>query len=431
MHKKHLFTKSGIAASVVGLAVISSSALGAGFEKNVLWSGKWVGVGGAAVSGVNGAESLFFNPAGLASGRQGFEVSGNFSPTWGEFQGPIAAPGVQESSGYKFSPVYGALASYGLTPQWGIGVGSYVSAGTKAVYDNVTNFPSLAPLTASGKVQATVYAVEYAIGTGYEILPGLKLGAAWRIVHVSASLGTPYQTGAAGFSFADIDSLSGTRYNGFRAGAQYISPDDKWGLGINWRSSVDFTLSGGGTVTTKSLVTPFGTTSANVSDVTAASALPTQIEVGGNYRVLDAVRLYLDYVWTNYGHNQTLSVTGGSTANTSGVGVPSIPLGWTNMSNIRVGASCTEVPDWIFRAGYVWTSQVTPDGFARATFASPGHGNTITLGTGRQFMNKALDVDLALEHSWASGSTTAAQQAVYGDYFTSDWAAHLGFTYRL
>jgi long-subunit fatty acid transport protein len=428
MQKKHLISANRIAAGILSAALVSSSAFGAGFEKNVQWSGKWVGVGGAAVSAVQGAESLYFNPAGLAYGREGFEISGNFSPTWGEFKGPVVAGGSpQESTGYKFSPVFGALVDYGITPQWGIGVGAFVSAGTKADYDSVSGFPATFPAGTSGPVGSDLYVIDYSIGTGYELIPGLKVGAAWRISHVKAGLKTPFSSGAGAttrLNFASIDGISATRYNGFRVGAQYTAPDKKWGFGANYRSSIDFT--GKGTLT-NSAVAPVAlggaTTTTTTNDVTVASALPTQIEVGGNYAVVDTVRLYLDYVWTNYSHNQVLSVTGG--------GVPDIALGWKNMSNVRVATECTAIQDWAFRLGYVYTSPVTPPSYARATFVPPGNGNTITVGAGHSMMDNMLEVNGAVERSWTNGSTTAADQSPSGDYFAGDWAVHLGGTLRL
>ncbi len=413
MRKQHLVSKTGFATGILSAALISSSALGAGFEKNVLWSGKWVGVGGAAVSAVEGAESLFFNPAGLAMNHQGFEISGNFSPTWGEFKGPISTANTQVSSGYHFSPVFGALVDYGITPQWGIGVGAFVSAGTKADYDNVP-FPGGLP---SGSLHSDLYMVDYSIGTGYEIIPGLRVGAAWRISQVKAGLKTVSLVATSTYAYASIDDITATKYNGFRLGAQYTAPEKKWGLGVNYRSNVDFTGTGSLTGTLAGATT--GTIP--TANVTVASALPSQIEAGGNYAVTDSVRMFLDYVWTNYSHNQTLSI----------VGANSINLGWMNMSNVRVAAECTALQDWAFRAGYVYTSQVTPNTLARATFTPPGHGNTITVGAGRSFMNKSLDVDGAVERSWTTGSTTADQQTIYGDYFAADWALHLGATYRL
>lgn len=445
MQRQHLLSKTGFAVGILSAAqmtlLASSSAFGAGFEKNVMWSGKWVGVGGAAVSAVQGAESLFFNPAGLAMNHQGFEVSGNFSPTWGEFKGPINTSNTQISSGYNFNPVFGALVDYGITPQWGIGVGAFVSAGTKADYSSVGNWNALFPAGISTPIQSDIYVVDYSIGTGYELIPGLRVGAAWRISQVKAGIKTAFTTGtgvATRLNFGSIDDITATRYNGFRVGAQYTAPENKWGVGVNYRSSIDFTGHGHLTNTDYALAALGGaSTTTTVDSVAVATALPTQIEVGGNYALTNSVRMFLDYVWTNYSHDQAIAITGGSLPNSSTV--PDVQQGWKNMSNVRIAAECTALQDWTFRAGYVYTSQVTPESYARATFTAPGHGNTITVGAGHKFMSDALSLDAALERSWTSGSTDATSQPTgstatpyyYGDYFAADWALHLGATFRL
>ncbi|RYZ96382.1 MAG: hypothetical protein EOP11_23560, partial [Proteobacteria bacterium] len=69
-------------------ALVGGNAYAGGFEKNLSWSGKYAGIGGAAVSIVEGSESLYFNPAGLASKRgANGDVSLNFSPTFVKFKG--------------------------------------------------------------------------------------------------------------------------------------------------------------------------------------------------------------------------------------------------------------------------------------------------------------------------------------------------------
>lgn len=67
---------------IIGATTCLFSSLGvysAGFEKTVMWGGRWSGLAGAAVSAVEGGDSLFYNPAGLVQGN-GHEVSLNYSP---------------------------------------------------------------------------------------------------------------------------------------------------------------------------------------------------------------------------------------------------------------------------------------------------------------------------------------------------------------
>ena len=84
-----------------------------------------------------GPQALLWNPAALA-GPVGLQINGNFSPTWAMFSGPMVLnSNTVQTSNTRFLPVGGAFASYGITPQWGIGVGYYVVAGNSADYDQV------------------------------------------------------------------------------------------------------------------------------------------------------------------------------------------------------------------------------------------------------------------------------------------------------
>src|SRR5436305_1800620 len=103
---------------LIGLTGMLCSQLvfAAGFEKGIMWSGKYSGIGNAAASSVHGAESLYFNPAGLPSGSGMAEVSGNFSPTLPKFTGQLgnttfSVPVTEQNTGTQFSPVFGVLAS--------------------------------------------------------------------------------------------------------------------------------------------------------------------------------------------------------------------------------------------------------------------------------------------------------------------------------
>src|ERR1700734_4021960 len=102
---------------------LSSQSFAAGFEKSVFWSGHYAAIAGAAQSSVTGPEALYWNPAGLA-GSEGLQVSGDFSPTWAMYSGPMALStttgtvGTAQNSNTTFSPVGAGFISYGITPQW-------------------------------------------------------------------------------------------------------------------------------------------------------------------------------------------------------------------------------------------------------------------------------------------------------------------------
>ena len=392
-------------------ALASGNAFAGGFEKNVTWSGKYVGIGGAAVSRVEGSESLYFNPAGLASKRgENGDVTLNFSPTFAKFKGPFVA-GRQEESDKSFIPVGGATASYQIMDRLSVGVGYYVSGGTSATYEsvNLTGVPVIGGTTPELKSELAL--TELAVGLGYEVLPGLRLGAAWRMLNVNGDFFF-----AAPGAYTKIEDIKDTKYNGFKVGAQYQNTDKTWGVGVMFRNGVNFnadmrrSVSGGATIP--------------ATDGTIRSSFPWQAAIGANYSITEAWHLHGEFTHTDYDHNGKIDYTG--------AGAVSIPLNWKDQQNYRLGVEYTGFENLALRAGYVFTSQVVPDGNANATFSTPGNGHTVTIGAGRSFLEgNVLDVNVAAEHSWASADIAANTGAsVPGEYSSSSWAAHLGAAYK-
>jgi long-chain fatty acid transport protein len=406
-------------------ALASGNAFAGGFEKNVTWSGKYVGIGGAAVSRVEGSESLYFNPAGLASKRgENGDVTLNFSPTFAKFKGSFV-PGRQEESDKSFIPVGGATASYQIMDRLSVGVGYYVSGGTSATYENV----ALTGFTITPELKSELALTELAVGLGYEVLPGLRIGAAWRMLNVSGDFFFANVTGnPLTSSYSKIEDIKDTKYNGFKVGAQYQNADKTWGVGVMFRNGVNFNAD-----MRRSVYTVAGTAVPGVpaADGTIRSSFPWQASVGANYSITEAWHLHGEFTHTDYNHNGKIDYTG--------TGAVSIPLAWKDQQNYRLGVEYTGFENLALRAGYVFTSQVVPNGNANPTFSTPGNGHTVTIGAGRSFLEgNVLDVNIAAEHSWATSDNLAAVAAnlpatsgvAGGEYSSSSWAAHLGAAYK-
>jgi long-chain fatty acid transport protein len=409
--------------------VLGAQAHAAGLEKNIFWSGRYVGQGGAAVASGRGAESLFWNPAGLA-GITGAEANLNFSPTISKYKGPIV--GVATESNSMFSPIASAFASYGMSDKWTIGAGYYLSGGSRAVYEGV-DFTALDPtLSLKPNLKNDVAITEFSLGTAYEVMPGLRLGAAWRIVHVAADLGSVATAGGALLG-VEFNGLSATEYGGFRVGAQYAPPGSAWGVGATWRSAVDFAAktNSSGKVETLGNVGSADPADLTGSETTVAATFPMQIGLGGYYDFSPKkFRFLAEYVWTEYRVDQKLDYTGSVTlpASLGGTTVPlsDTTLDWSNLFNVRAGFEygLSELSE--LRWGYVYTSQVTPANRASALFAAPGPGHSLTLGAGTLVCDGKLGLDGALEYSWDAGTPEGATTEVK----VTAMAAHLGATYR-
>lgn len=106
--------------TALALGTLSSSVFGAGFEKTVMWSAKWAGVAGAAAGAVEGAESLYFNPAGLVDGEDR-EVSANFSPLFNHVQGAQTQSDESIDSEKEMRPIMGVLGKKKLMTNFRLG----------------------------------------------------------------------------------------------------------------------------------------------------------------------------------------------------------------------------------------------------------------------------------------------------------------------
>jgi long-subunit fatty acid transport protein len=138
-------------------------------------------------------------------------------------------------------------------------------------------------------------------------------------------------------------------------------------------------------------------------------------------------RALLQYDFAEYHVNQVLGLSGSIAGNP----IPSRPLNWNNLQNLRVGTEYKLDSGVALRAGYIFSSQVTPNSTPSPGFSSPGSGNSFFIGAGSTFLD-SLEGDIAFEYSRASGTVTTAQDAAgAGDYWSDVFAAHLGVTYRM
>lgn len=441
--------QSAIAAAVVFVA--GQTAAAAGFEKGLMWSGRYAGLAGLTTSYVDGAQSLAFNPAGLAvpegyivgwsDKRRGPELSLNFSPTAARFRGPLTTPAEVDGS-WTFSPVFGAVASFKPMEGLGIGVGGFVTGGTRSRFEDVDfsgfnpNFDELRPT-----IEAELNIIEMSVGAGYELFEGMRIGAAYRIAFVNARLqsavpvpapaGSPAGTPPVALISVDLNELSGSSYDGVRVGVQYAPRKGLFGLGVHWRSPVAFTATGKASGRIEAGVGPNGPVGDLVGGDAAVSAqFPSQIVAGGFIAPFSdrSLRVFGEYSFTNYAVVQDLAVDATLQGPTGPIEVPNIETKWHGQHQMRVAVELLLVDNLAVRAGYGLTSQVTRTELARATLASPGLGHSVTVGAGTAVMGGDLQLNAAFEASFASGDGTN-EFGIPGHFNSLGLVGHLGGTY--
>lgn len=418
--------------------LLTITSFAGGFEKNVLWSGKHAGIAGAGASSVEGPDSLLFNPAGLVDARN-FDITVNASPTWGRFKAPLykaIAPALNEQADGKrtFSPVLGLNAAYKLNEDFAIGLGYFVAGGSNVNYgpqdvSKVYGYTSFQP-----EFRTLIAMTEASVGAAYRINPALSFGAAWRmsmvnVDYISASITS---TSMLAVRFTD---LKDTTYNGFRIGFKYAPEGGSFGFGVNARTKIKFKAEGdlSGDLTTaanKSLRTALLGSKGSMS-----SNFPLQVATGAHYNLSEKMRIYGEWVWTQYSINKNITASGTLRNTTTNAVIyegnnNTLVTRWNDQHNFRIATECTEMP-WAIRAGYVLTTAVVPPEYAKPTLSTPGLAHTVTLGTGKKFMDDALSFDTAFEYSWAHGSYAKDRGTgnLLGDYDSNVMALHLGLGY--
>ncbi len=417
------------------LSLVVGDCAYASYEKANLFSAKRVGAAGAgAAAATRGSDSLYFNPAGISgTGEPGTgEASLNLSPTVVSTKGPVLANNVNVDGKNSVLPMYGVFGSYKVSEKFAVGLGSYVAGGSAAVAENL-GLPT--PFNTRPNVRSQINIIEYSLGASYELAPGFRVGGAWRVVSASARFESPVVLTPPSVTTPtaialNIDGLSQTKFNGVRLGMQYEG--ETFGVGAMWRSGLSFTLQGTANGTAEpagGAITPLANFPAS-----AQNDFPNQFALSGYVDLMEGrLRVLSEWSYTLYSVNQNLALSSpaGSPLNLSAL---ALPQQWINQHIARVGFEYRGVENWVYRAGYTLTGQSVPKGLAKATFPAPGIAHSVATGVTYTLLEKALDLDFAIDYGFVNASVTASDIAspttFAGDYSQSALAMMAGATYR-
>jgi long-subunit fatty acid transport protein len=394
-----------LAWSIIGSSMVWAS----GYESSLMFGADVAGVAGVATPYIQGAQSVYFNPAGLANDRQGKDLYLSLDPGRGDFKGPIFVANKQETSEKKILFPFGLFYGQTLDDKLGVGAGLYVSGGAYAGFPNVDITPT--GLTGAPTQKTDLTVLEFAVGAGYKLMDNLKIGMAWRVVMAQADF-SMFGVDAGGPTVnSEFKDLKDTNYTGFKLGGQY-KLNEKTNLGLTYRSEVVFEAKGklGGTNHLGAV------TEVPERDVTVGTLFPAALTLGVTHQCAEKWKMLGEYVFTEYSKVTNLAVEVG------GQSKP-IQLGWKDQHEFRLASEYSGF-EWPLRFGYIWSSQVISKHLASATFPAPGPFNTLTVGSGLD--RGSWKVNGALEYGWSKGSADGYQT---GKYETVSYGLHLSTQY--
>lgn len=406
-------------AGILASLALAGQASASGFEKSIMIGGKSAGLAGIATPWVQGAEALYFNPAGLASDKPGGEVALDISPTWPKFSAPITANDSTSNAKSEVLVPFGLMYSHQLNDKLGLGVGYYVSGGSGAQYSD----QEIASRSGQLEAKSQLIVSEASIGAGYKLSEKLKVGLSYRVVMVKGSFAFIAPTSALSTGNTFLENLSGTYYGAFKLGAQYKISEDTL-LGFSYRSNSPIRAKGQSRLENH---TPAGVTYAPAQDISALTNFPDAYTLGVQQNLGTTWKLMGEYVYTAYSRNRNVQIEGNVATKVN----PAIELAWKDQTNVRLGSEYNGLGMPI-RFGYVWTSQVADNQYAKPSMVPPGPANTFTLGTGT-VLGGGVNLDGALEYTMVdgTGSTGPADAGtMLGDYKVREFAVHLGVNYN-
>lgn len=420
-------------AAVVLTTALSASAFAAGYEKNILWSGRHAGVAGTGAAWASGPEALYFNPAGLVTKQGDRSIVVDISPTMSQFKAPVVQDNVQQSGSTDYYAPFALFYQSTPSDKFGYGAGIYVGGGSKATYGEL-DLSSQGTYTMKPTLYSNLAEIEASLGAAYNVSSALKVGAAYRFAMINAafssaqSLVLPGPTNAV--AVVDLQDLKGTAHS-FRVGAQFHPEQAPYGVGVSVRAGMNVAVAG--TSAPQLEASGGGMQSITGGGVTVHTTLPAQVSAGGYYDIKpDEWRAHLEYVWTQYSKVKTVGIDGTTTTAFGTADIADLTQNWKDQHSVRVAGEYMKTK-YPVRFGYAYTTNVENPDYPKAIFFAPSPTHTITIGTGRGTDDGKWMYDLAADYNWASKSTNQAASDIgsrRGSYETMTAAIHAGVSYK-
>ena len=360
-----------------GLLLEPASALAGGYDIPVINTAKHGGMGGTAISYVEGGTSLYLNPAGLGRiGKGNIDLAATVLDGKGQGTPTFLSPDINLES--ERIPVFFPFVSGAarLTDFLSIGVAAYIVGGAGGEYVYKINENDEAAI--ADKTELLFQ--ESTIGIAFNIdRIGLHIGAGYRVTFGRLDRKRPDPLTALDLV------MKGVSYTGFRVGFEW-QLTDYLSIGAVYRNKITVGISQNGGSALNN----------DFENVSTDLILPARTGAGVRFD-WDSFGTAVDFEWIFNSQNEAV------TFHTN----PALPqditnvFGWSDQWLIRWGGEYRLFDDqWPLRLGFIYGSASTSASFPNAFAPPPSPEYYFTLGTG--FNHDPWQVSLAYARGFAS-----------------------------
>ncbi len=374
------------------MLAVSGTAAASGFAL-IEQSGS--GLGNAFAGGAASAEdasTIFFNPAGMSrlNGKQ-LVVAGNMIKPSAKFSDTGSSPAT--ASGQPLGGNGGDAGSWALVPnayfvmqtkpdvRFGLGINAPFGLKTDYEAGWAGRFQAL---------KSEVKTININPAMSYQLNDMVSLGLGFDYQKIDAELTNNVVLGAGVVGSAKVTGNDSAW--GYNLGTLIqVNPDTR--LGVAYRSSINYKLSGNLLVTSAS-----GSVVQN-PDVTADIKMPDSLSLSGFSKIDPNWDVMADFTWTGWSKFKELKVVNSSTGATASL----TNENWKNTYRVSVGANHHYNEQWTARAGVAFDQAAVSDTYRTARI--PDNDRT-WLSVGGQFKpNKESALDFGYAHLFVKDST--------------------------
>ena len=410
------------------LVAFSGAASASGFQlQNQTGSGNGNAFAGAAASAED-AGTVFFNPAGMTNLPQGLNAS--ISGTLLNRSIKFNNKGSTDSASHRFGAYStdggdaGGLAllpasyvSYGITPNWSVGIGMGPTFGNTTEYDNDFIGRSAGMFFAMEQININP-------SIAYKLNDKVSLGAGINFAYNESHFKQGVPTVITGVSPAGnfLDVKGDDWAVGYNLGAMFqISPSTR--IGLAYRSQLDFELVG---KENYDIAAPLVGLTTAPRHIKAKLKTPANLSMAVSQKLSDKWEMLGDITWTDWSVVDTLFVNDQNT----GALLQKLPYNFRDTWRVGLGANYQYNDAWKFRFGVAYDQ--TPVKHAEdRTMTLPDSDRTWLSFGAKYSLSKVASLDFGYTHIFFANAKTnravttgypgaeTLRQTISGDFKTS------------